>query len=40
VDLFKYNLTDSAQTFSDDFDEETVLQLECGQVSEKVERQV
>jgi hypothetical protein len=29
-----------AQNFSDDFDEEMVLQLECGQVSEKAERQV
>jgi len=33
-------MMDIAQNFSDDFDEETILQLEYGQVCEKVERQV
>jgi hypothetical protein len=33
-------MTDNAQNFSNDFDEGTFLQLECGQMSEKVEKQV
>jgi hypothetical protein len=33
-------MMDIAQNFSEDFDEGKILQLECGQVCEKVERQL
>jgi len=38
--FLKSMMMDIAQNFGDDFDEETILLLECGKISENVERQV